>query len=693
MHASESEDVVCASEKNSEWKTVAGSQNPAAVEQKPTVLPKMPTKMDINKAHDVLGHNGEALLRKTCNRLDVTLTGALKPCEGCGFAKAKAKAASKTASAQATKPGERLFLDTSGPFSLTLNGHKCWIQMVDNFTRCGFCEFNKNKKGMDAFIRKLIEKVRAMGMETKCLRCDDAGEHMKDMLALCDEHAMVLELTAPDTPQMNGVVERQFVILKQRALAMIASADLIKPVREKLWCEAVDCANDLENHSASAVRGLFPGEMMTGKLSKLFPMLQPFGRIAHVTVRKKFKATWKEKLVKHVMVGCAKSHAADACRMHKNPTTKATSETRDVALWAEWKKVLDQKSNVSVFNQEPDLLNEPMGLDAVEVTEPLVVPGVDLHLIPDGGAAVIPDVEAGRTAAGRMAAAEENAARGTSENSAGEAASCKAKKLEREMKKLSWDSGKGRPAMNKAAVIEFDKDGNKTGEKEIHFVYNSELMTEHGEPKTFWDAIARDGEEGEHWLQASGSECVNFIERGSWRKKLCSEVKNEGHKIVGAKWVHKRKDEQDGSVRCKGRIVNLGHMQIPGVDHTESYSPVGNDTSVRIVIGPSLFNNDWALEIIDVEAAFLEGDMKKTMCIEWPDGMVHFGFITEEEENRCIEQFKSTCGNSDAALICFRLFKKHLIEVMEMKQSLADPCVCFQVNRRQSGACCSVPCR
>jgi hypothetical protein len=212
---------------------------------------------------------------------------------------------------------------------------------------------------------------------------------------------------------------------------------------------------------------------------------QPFGRIACVTVRKKFKAAWKEnKSVKHIMVRCAKNHTADTCRMC-NPTTKAISETRDVALWAEWKKV-DPKSNMSIFNQEPDLLNEPMGLDAVEVTEPLEVPGVDLHLIPDDDAAVIPDSEAGRIAAG-----EENAARGASENSvtsdetAREAASDKAKKLEREMKKLSWDSGKEKPAMNKAAVIEFDKDGNEIGEKEIHFVCNSELMTECGEPKTF----------------------------------------------------------------------------------------------------------------------------------------------------------------------------------------------------------------
>ena len=93
-------------------------------------------------------------------------------------------------------------------------------------------------------------------------------------------------------------------------------------------------------------------------------------------------------------------------------------------------------------------------------------------------------------------------------------------------------------------------------------------------------------------------------------------------------------------------------MQIPGVDYTQSFSPVGNDTSVRIIIGLTLFNDEWTLEVIDVEAAFLEGEMERSMYIEWPAGMVHLGFITgEEQELYCIEQLKSMHGNSDAALI------------------------------------------
>ena len=136
------------------------------------------------------------------------------PCEGCGFAKAKAKAVSKTTTNKAEKPGERLFLDTTGPFTPTLKGYRYWIQVVDDKTRHGFCDFNKRKTGMGEYMRKLLAKLRGQGFETKYLRCDNAGEHLEEIEALCTEFAMQLELTAPRTPQQNGVVERCIVILK-----------------------------------------------------------------------------------------------------------------------------------------------------------------------------------------------------------------------------------------------------------------------------------------------------------------------------------------------------------------------------------------------------------------------------------------------------------------------------------------------
>ena len=128
------------------------------------------------------------------------------------------------------------------------------------------------------------------------------------------------------------------------------SADLTKKIQNVLWCEAVNCANDLENISANGVRENFPGVIMTGQLSKLFPMLQPFGRIGYVTIRQKFKAVWKQKSVKHIMVGYAKNHTADTYRMY-NPVTRRVSESRDVNTWAEWSRV-NPKKGMSVFAQD-----------------------------------------------------------------------------------------------------------------------------------------------------------------------------------------------------------------------------------------------------------------------------------------------------------------------------------------------------
>jgi hypothetical protein len=44
---------------------------------------KMLTKMDINKAHDKMGHKGETLIKKTLKMIGCNVTGILHSCKGC----------------------------------------------------------------------------------------------------------------------------------------------------------------------------------------------------------------------------------------------------------------------------------------------------------------------------------------------------------------------------------------------------------------------------------------------------------------------------------------------------------------------------------------------------------------------------------------------------------------------------------
>jgi hypothetical protein len=71
--------------------------------------------MDINTAHDRLAHTSESILRETMKEYGIKLIGKLNACDECLQVKAKAKGVPKTTKTLATQPGERLYVDTSGP--------------------------------------------------------------------------------------------------------------------------------------------------------------------------------------------------------------------------------------------------------------------------------------------------------------------------------------------------------------------------------------------------------------------------------------------------------------------------------------------------------------------------------------------------------------------------------------------------
>ena len=126
-------------------------------------------------------------------------------------------------------------------------------------------------------------------------------------------------------------------------------------------------------------------------------------------------------------------------------------------------------------------------------------------------------------------------------------------------------------------------------------------------------------------------------------------------------------------------------MQIPGVDYLDSFAPVASDTAIRVIIAMFLYyhHNDkksnWDLEMFDVEAAFLNADLDKQVFIEWPQGMLDLGFITEEDKtNKCIELTKAMYGNIDSPLRWMKTFSKHLMEQLKLKQSMTDPCIFYK---------------
>jgi Reverse transcriptase (RNA-dependent DNA polymerase) len=90
----------------------------------------------------------------------------------------------------------------------------------------------------------------------------------------------------------------------------------------------------------------------------------------------------------------------------------------------------------------------------------------------------------------------------------------------------------------------------------------------------------------------------------------------EGRRTINCKWVFKIK--RNGIFQA--RLVACGFSQIPGIDFNESFAPVINNVSVRIILIAKIM---WGLQasIIDVEMAFLHGKLREETCMNAPNGV------------------------------------------------------------------------
>lgn len=92
--------------------------------------------------------------------------------------------------------------------------------------------------------------------------------------------------------------------------------------------------------------------------------------------------------------------------------------------------------------------------------------------------------------------------------------------------------------------------------------------------------------------------------------------------IVRSMWLYKHKYDADG-VFCKhkSRLVANGKSQEHGVDFDETFSPVVKPVTIRTVLHVALAN-DWEVNQLDVQNAFLHGTLDETVYMFQPPGFV-----------------------------------------------------------------------
>ena len=175
-------------------------------------------------------------------------------CRNCVAGKQSRSAFPSASSFRATRRLELLYGDICVPITpSTIGNRRYYFLLIDDFTRIMWVFFLREKS--EAFQHfKIVQNLAETesGEILKCFRTDRGGEfNYEEFNNFCDSNGIKRQLTAPYSPQQNGVVERKNRTIMSCVRSMLKEKNL--PL--ELWVEVVNTCVYVLNRSYTEFEG------------------------------------------------------------------------------------------------------------------------------------------------------------------------------------------------------------------------------------------------------------------------------------------------------------------------------------------------------------------------------------------------------------------------------------------------------
>ncbi|CAJ2647961.1 unnamed protein product [Trifolium pratense] len=157
-----------------------------------------------------------------------------------------------------------------------------------------------------------------------------------------------------------------------------------------------------------------------------------------------------------------------------------------------------------------------------------------------------------------------------------------------------------------------------------------------------------------NWKSAMQSEFDALIRNKTWDlvPRPCDA------NLIRCMWIFRHKKNSDGSFeRYKARLVGDGRSQVAGVDCDETFSPVVKPATIRIVLTIAL-SKSWPIHQLDVQNAFLHGDLHETVYMHQP-----LGFRDHQHPNYVCRLKKSLYGLKQAPRAWYQRFADYVATI------------------------------
>ncbi|WVZ52426.1 hypothetical protein U9M48_003481 [Paspalum notatum var. saurae] len=390
----------------------------------------------------------------------------------------------------------------------------------------------------------------------------------------CAEVGVGRHLSAPYSPQQNGVVERKNQTVVGMARCMLKA----KGMPAAFWGEAVTTAVYILNRaSTKALDGQTPFEAWHGRKPDV-SHLRTFGCVGYVKVTKPGLSKLEDRSKPMVLLGY--EAGSKAYRMY-DPVERRVVISRDVvfnesASW-DW----TESGAGGDAQQQQAAVSSTFVID--EEVEELGHSGQGGICVQGGadGAPAVDGVGEGDDDAS-TAASNPRAAAGEVTPPLPEGQSSPATSVVAPVRQLT-------PPPNAAEYLDADYDGEP-----VHYRLVNDVVG----PATPPGLAARELDEAEELLFGSAEDPPSYAEAekdAHWRQAMEEEmnaIEENGTwelvepppscRPISLKWVYKvKRDERGEVVRHKARLVARGFVQREGVDFNEVFAPVARMESVR----------------------------------------------------------------------------------------------------------------
>ena len=559
-------------------------------------------------------------------------------CESCLEGK-MTKRPFKAKGYRATKPLELVHTDVCGPINVQARGgYEYFVTFTDDYSRYGYIYLMRQKSETFTKFREYkAEAEKQLGLHIKELRSDRGGEYLSgEFKSYLTQEGIVSQLSAPGTPQQNGVAERRNRTLQDMVRSMLSYSSL--PI--SFWGYAIETAMYLLNLVPSKTIPKTPTELWKGRKPSL-SHIRIWGAPAHVLRKDPNKLESRTEVC--MFVGYPKGTRGG---LFYSPSDKKVIVSTH-ATFLEEDYISNFKPKSKIILEELDSAQEqtepPVSWPLIPLIPMLVQRGEN---VPEGEQAQIEPVEQDPI---QVEPEPEEP-------------------VQEELVPLQAQNNEPQP-------VELRR-SDRVRRKPARYVllgesYQVIAIDSEDDPINYKEAL--EDVDVQEWQKAMDREMESMYSNSVW--SLVEAPK--GVKPIGCKWIYKRKRGSDGKVETfKARLVAKGYTQKEGIDYEETFSPIAMLKSIRILLAVAA-SLDYEIWQMDVKTAFLNGNLNEDIYMQQPEG-----FKAKGKEHMVCKLQRSIYGLKQASR-SWNIRFDQAITSFGFEKSPDEPCVYKRIQAQK----------